>query len=106
VVPVGATLDVPRGLAELVATGSTLFVLGLRFAAPVIAAVLVTNAALAVLGRAAPQLNILSVAFPLQIAVGLMALFASLPLIASFFGGWTGVYDGLLDRVFGALVAR
>ena len=71
----------------------------MRFAAPVIAAVLITNVALAVLGRAAPQLNILSVSFPIQIAVGLLTLIASLPAIARFFGGWSGVYDGMLSVV-------
>jgi len=101
--PVGGTIDISAGLGAMVGLGSTLFMLGMRFAAPVIATVLIANVALAVLGRAAPQLNILSVAFPLQIGVGLFAFAASIPLIATYFGGWAGEYDAVLTRLLGAM---
>ena len=101
--PIGTPIEVEAGLAAMVAQGSSLFMLGLRFAAPVVAVVLIANAALAVLGRAAPQLNNLAVAFPLQIGVGLLALAASVPLLATFFAGWAGEYDGTLVRLFSAM---
>jgi len=101
-VPVGSTIDMPAGAASLVSLGSTLFALGLRFAAPVVALVLIGNVALAVLSRAAPQLNILSLAFPVQIGLGLFALGAALPMIALWFQGWDNAYDGVLTRLFGS----
>lgn len=101
--PAGAPIDVQAGLGAMVSLGSTLFLFGLRFAGPVIAVVLIANAALAVLGRAAPQLNILAVAFPIQIGVGLLALAASVPLMATFFNGFAGEYDGLLTRLLGSM---
>ncbi len=97
--PLGQPVSLAGGLMAMLQLGGALFVFGVRFAAPVIATVLITNVALAVLGRAAPQLNILSVSFPIQIAVGLLTLIASLPAIARFFGGWSGVYDGMLSVV-------
>ncbi|HEY0970394.1 MAG TPA: flagellar biosynthetic protein FliR [Gemmatimonadales bacterium] len=103
VIPVGAQVDAAAGAYELVRAGGMLFMLGLRFAAPVVAAVLIANVALAVLSKAAPQLNVLQVAFPIQIAIGLAALAASIPLIATFFSGWTGPYDGLVGRVLEAM---
>jgi len=102
-IPIGNGIHA-EGMLALVRTGSVLFGLGLQFAAPVIAAVLVANTALAILGRAAPQLNILSVAFPIQIGVGLFALGASVPFIGAFYHGWSGVYNNTLDHVFSALV--
>ena len=102
-IPIGSGIHAD-GMLALVRTGSVLFGLGLQFAAPVIAAVLVANTALAILGRAAPQLNILSVAFPIQIGVGLFALGASVPFIGAFYHGWSGVYNNTLDHVFSALV--
>jgi flagellar biosynthetic protein FliR len=99
-VPVGSAVDMQAGTASLVSLGSTLFALGLRFAAPVVALVLIGNVALAVLSRAAPQLNILSLAFPVQIGLGLFALGAALPMIALWFQGWDGAYDGVLTRLF------
>jgi flagellar biosynthesis protein FliR len=101
--PLGAGVDLEAGLASLVSLGAILFSLGLRLAAPVVAAVLIANAALAVLTRAAPQLQILGIAFPLQIGVGLLTLAASIPLMATAFAGWEMQYDAVLTRVLGAL---
>jgi len=102
VIPIGAGLHA-EGLRSMVKSAGVLFGLGLQFAAPVIATVLVANTALAILGRAAPSLNILSVAFPIQIGIGLLALGASIPFIGAFYHGWSGVYTNTLDRVFSAL---
>lgn len=103
ILPVGATLDLAGGSRAMVAMAGQLFALGLRFAAPVIAVVLIANVALAILGRAAPQLNILSVAFPIQIGVGLLAFAATLPVIAMFMNGWTGTYQSMLTQSLGIL---
>jgi flagellar biosynthetic protein FliR len=101
-VPLGAPVDVQRGVAALVAGGATLFVLGLKFAAPVIAATMIGNVALAVVSRVAPALNLFSVAFPLQIGIGLAAVVAALGAIAAWFAGWSGHYAGTLGRFFTA----
>lgn len=101
-IPIGSGLH-PEGMRAMVRAASVLFALGMQFAAPVVAAVLVANTALAILGRAAPALNILSVAFPVQIGVGLVALGASVPFIGAFYHGWAGVYNDTLDHVFSAL---
>lgn len=104
-IPVGTALDVERGLAALLSTGGSLFVLGLRFAAPVIASSLIGNVALAVLTRAAPQLNVLSLAFPLQIALGLVALVASLTFLATFVTNWPLAFESGIAAVFRAFAA-
>jgi flagellar biosynthetic protein FliR len=46
---------------------------------PLIATLLVVNAALAVLTRSAPQLNIFAIGFPITIIVGFAALMLALP---------------------------
>ena len=105
VVPIGGGLHA-AGLRRDGAQRGVLFGLGLQFAAPVIAAVLVANTALAILSRAAPQLNILSVAFPMQIGIGLFALAASIPFVGAFYHGWSGVYNNTLDHVLQRVRAR
>ncbi len=102
-VPVGSALNITGGLSNLLALAGTLFLTGLKFAAPVIGTVMVGNAALAVLSRATPQLNILSVAFPLQIGLGLFALGIALPFIASTLGNWPTHYDQQLTSFFTAI---
>jgi flagellar biosynthetic protein FliR len=101
--PVGVVANVADGLRALVEQAVTLFVLGLRFAAPVIAASMIGNVALAVLSRVAPQINVLSVAFPVQIAIGLAALLASLAFIASWMTGWGPSLAATIERTFHAM---
>lgn len=67
-------------LAEL---GSKMFAAGLLLALPILVALLITNLALAVLTRAAPQLNIMSVGFPLTLMGGFIALAMSLNYLAT-----------------------
>lgn len=106
VVPIGAGLDFEPGLGAMVALGGALFALGLRFAAPVIVAVMVGNLALGILSKAAPQFNVLIVAFPIQIGIGLFALAAALPLLAVFLSTWPSLFEGMTTTLFDAFGAR
>ena len=67
----------------LVLSGGAVFGLALHMALPVIAALLVTNVALGIMTRAAPQLNLFSIGFPITIGVGLIVLLVSLPAMLS-----------------------
>lgn len=95
--PLGAPIDLGAGMGAFVPVAKSIFVTGLQFASPVIAAVLVTNVALAVLGRAAPQLNIMSLAFPLQIGVGLLTFAGSVALVVHAMSDWQPGFAGSLD---------
>jgi flagellar biosynthesis protein FliR len=55
-------------------------------AAPVMVALIITEAALGVVSRVVPQINIFAVGFPAKIAIGLLLVGASLPFAA----GWLG----------------
>ncbi len=52
---------------------------------PLIAALLITNSALAVLTRASPQLNIFAIGFPITLGVGFIALLLVLPYMVPGF---------------------
>lgn len=103
--PVGRLVDMQAGLGVMVGLASHLFVLGIQLAAPVLATVFIATMALGMLGRAAPQLQVLSVAFQIQIGVTFIALAAAIPVLATFFAGWTGVYESLLTPILGAMGA-
>jgi len=104
VLPVGAEIGGANGLRAMVAIGTELFVLGLRFAAPVAAALLVSNVALGVLARTMPQLNALMVAFPVQIGLGLFTLGVALPYIAAPFASWPLWYEAVTSRLLEAFL--
>jgi flagellar biosynthesis protein FliR len=98
--PVGVVPDLTAGMQQIVRLGSSVFEVGLRVAAPVIAAVMLANIALGMLSRAAPSLNVMAVAFPIQISVGLLSLSLAFGAIALVFSGWDAAYAGVLETVF------
>ena len=57
------------------------FKLGVKIAMPLILTALILNLVLAVVNRFIPQMNVFMVGLPLQVAVGLIILLLSLPLI-------------------------
>lgn len=57
----------------------------LSLALPVIAALLITNLALGVLSRAAPQLNIFAVGFPVTLVIGFIAALFSISYLLPIF---------------------
>ncbi len=62
--------------------GGKIFSIGLQLALPVVATLLITNMALGVLTRSAPQLNIFGIGFPVTIAVGFLVIALMLPSMA------------------------
>jgi flagellar biosynthetic protein FliR len=81
--PVGATAWASTGdLAPLVArTLGTVFVLGLRIAAPVVLVLFVVEVALGLLSRVAPQLNLTVNAAPMRLFTGLAVLATTIAVV-------------------------
>lgn len=77
-----APLSNPSGLQALALLGGKLFAYAVALSLPLLAALLITNIALGILTRAAPQLNIFAVGFPLTILVGMVVLLFGLPYFA------------------------
>lgn len=59
--------------------GGKIFQAGLMLALPIVGALLIANLALGVLTRAAPQLNIFAVGFPVTLLLGLVVLALGMP---------------------------
>jgi flagellar biosynthetic protein FliR len=59
-----------------------IFVIGLEIAAPVLLALLLVEAGLALVARAVPQMNVFVVGMPAKILVGFAVVAASLPFVA------------------------
>lgn len=80
--PISAAPLAAEGFRSVAAFGSTIFVVGLQIALPLIAVLLMTNLALGILTRSAPQLNIFAIGFPITLGVGLIVLDFSMPYFA------------------------
>ncbi|MBA3756417.1 MAG: flagellar biosynthetic protein FliR, partial [Nitrosomonas sp.] len=91
--PVGSDGVTNVTFTTLANLGGEIFKSGLQLSLPVLTALLITNLALGILTRAAPQLNIFSVGFPLTLSIGLFVLALSMPFYLPILERL--VYDGL-----------
>lgn len=91
-----------EGWATIAQWGQTIFVSGLLLALPLICALLTINLAMGILNRAAPQLSVFAVGFPVSLLSGLLLLSVVLPRSAGFLENL--LRDGL--RTMHEVVAR
>ena len=76
-VPIGTALATP-GFVAVVHWGGAMFSNGLHIALPVTAALLTTSLTIGMMSRAAPQLNLFAVGFPLTLGAGFVVLYFTL----------------------------
>jgi flagellar biosynthetic protein FliR len=84
-VPISSDLLGAAGWRSLATWGSTIFSAGLLLSLPVVAALLITNLALGILNRAAPQIGVFQIGFPLTMLVGMLLLQLMVPNMIPFF---------------------
>ncbi|WJW74563.1 flagellar biosynthetic protein FliR [Thiohalobacter sp. IOR34] len=94
--PVGGEGLQRNDLWEVVAWAGRMFAGGVLIAMPVVTALLLTNIAFGVITRAAPQLNIFGVGFPITLTLGFVLLNFALP-------GLLPQFTGLLEDALGLL---
>jgi flagellar biosynthetic protein FliR len=95
-VPLGGLKFTGNVTAYLVELSGGVITLAFKIAAPITAVMIMTNAALGVVARIVPQLNIFMVAFPLTIGVGLLVFTASLNV---FHYGIKQIYIMMSDQL-------
>lgn len=100
-IPIGATPMGSGSWLNLAELGSKIFSAGLLLSLPVMAALMITNVALAVLTRAAPQLNLFALGFPLTLLGGFLALAISLNYLAA---PLQGIFEFGLEAMLGFAV--
>lgn len=92
VIPLGGVVFRDGLVLKVVALTAQVFVIAVKISAPVMIALFLVTAAMGVLARTVPQMNVFMVGFPVQTGVGLAALLISLPLFAV-----------LVERLIGAM---
>lgn len=90
VMPVAATTPISGGLWLLVSWGAWIFKGAMLIALPAVSAMLLVNIAFGVMMRAAPQLNIFAVGFPVTLMLGFVFILVSLTL---FLPQFTSITD-------------
>jgi len=95
-VPVLGTSYDGQILQFMMEMGLYMFVIGLKLAAPVVAALFMADLALGFVARTVPQMNVFVVGLPLKIGAGLVMVMMTLPVFIWFI-------QVLMERFFGYL---
>lgn len=99
--PVGPLMLSNNALWDIVRWGSTMYAAAILVALPAVASLLLVNIAFGVITRAAPQLNIFAVGFPLTLMLGFVLILFSLQTLAPRFSALLGQSFTLMRSVLG-----
>ncbi len=92
--PLGIDGITKTNIWDVIAWSSRMFAGGLLLAMPVIVSLLLVNIGFGIATRAAPQLNIFSVGFPVTLMLGIVLIWLTLPNVLDQFAGiLTDAYD-------------
>lgn len=91
--PISGEPNSALGWKAVAEWGGEIFRAGLLLALPMIAALLIANLSIGIMTRAAPQLNIFAVGFPITLGAGFVILYVTLPYMAPLFERL--MHDGL-----------
>ena len=81
VVPLTTFALTESTIQVLTRMSTMVFIVAIKLAAPALMALFLTNLALSLLARVAPQTNIFVLSFQVKVAVGLLVLLASAPIV-------------------------
>ena len=90
-------------LSEIVSHSGSMFVIGLKIGAPAIAALLFVKVVFGLVTKLIPQMNIMIVAFPLQIVIGLFFFGISLRILLVFVERYLGNLNALMLNTMGLM---
>lgn len=71
----------PGPFVEMATFAQEMMVMAIKMCAPIIAAILITNIAMGILGRAIPQINVLITSMPVTLMLGFSLMFICIPLL-------------------------
>lgn len=82
-VPLGQAVFGSGLQSRIIEVFGGIFLIAFKIAAPILAAILITDVALGVISKTVPQLNVFVVGMPLKILLGLVVLVFTMPLFIS-----------------------
>ncbi|MCK5310736.1 MAG: flagellar biosynthetic protein FliR, partial [Desulfobacteraceae bacterium] len=100
VVPIGFFMLQKVMMVKMLSLGSDVFIMGIKIGAPIIAVLVLTSSAFGLIARFSPQMNVMIVAFPLKILVGLVFFGLLLEILIVFTRDYI---EGLKELLMGFL---
>ncbi|QGY41013.1 flagellar biosynthetic protein FliR [Pseudodesulfovibrio cashew] len=95
-IPPGGLLLTPGLSKHILEFSNLMFILAIKIAAPVMAALFLVDLSLALIARAAPQMHVLVLGFPIKVTVG----FFFLGFLFTIMANYVSDFIGLLSEIF------
>lgn len=99
--PAGAALFTPQMGRGLIQASGAVWLAGVQLAAPALAATMLADVAIGLLGKASPQLPLMLVSIPVKVCLGLVAMSAGLIYWPAWFGARFSAAIGYSERLLG-----
>jgi len=100
IIPLGGWHLNAEIISFLVKGTADIFILGIRLAAPVMVALLLTSVTLGIMARAFPQMNIFMISMPLNIGIGFIVLGLTLTIFFHVLTTAFGSVNGQIETLF------
>jgi flagellar biosynthetic protein FliR len=100
IIPLGGWQLNAEIISFIVKSTSDIFILGIRLAAPVMVALLLTSVTLGIMARAFPQMNIFMISMPLNIGIGFIVLGLTLTIFFHVLSTAFGSVNGQIETLF------
>lgn len=101
ILPIGMQGIDSDAFYKLAIWGSDLFAAALWLSLPAVSSLLLINFSFGIMSRAAPQIQIFSIGFPITLMMGFVVIFYTLPGVVVQFGAIVDQIISLLDFVLG-----
>jgi flagellar biosynthetic protein FliR len=101
ILPVGSPIDIPSTMEALMVTGQDIFSIGLQIAMPVILVIFLTDFALGLVNRVAPQVNVFQLGFQIKPIVAVLVMLFAMPVTLELV---TSVIQKMTERSFELMI--
>lgn len=88
--PLGTAIIGPDMLENTVGVFQNMFSIGFKIAAPIVAAVIITDIVLGIISKTIPQMNVFILGMPLKILIGIIIIMLTIPAFVSIVTMLTG----------------
>jgi flagellar biosynthetic protein FliR len=93
----GGHINVQSLVTEVVSVSGKIFIIALKISAPVVIAMLISSLLLGFIYKAAPQMNIFFIGYPIYIFVGFTVILIGLPVFIHVISGYlNGIKDEMI----------
>lgn len=95
-------IEVKNLIGEIMAGSGRMFVIALKLSAPLVIIMLVVNILFGFIYKAAPQMNVFFVGYPVYIFVGFLVMIISIPVFTHVLGGYFNTIKDDMYRIITA----